>query len=92
MLRFRDYIYRGMGTSKVTWGILLHCSKAFYKIDYLAEKLYKSNFFVQALKLIHNYLSERKQFVQVDDKSSFVKRNNFGVIQGSILLPSLFKL
>ena len=81
-----------MSTSKVTLGILLHCSKAFHKIDHLAEKLYKSNFSVQALKLIHSYLSERKQFVQVDNKSSFVKRNNFGVTQGSILLPSLFKL
>ena len=61
-------------------------------MDHLAEKFCKSNLSVQAWKLIHSYLSEQKQFVQVDNKSSFVKRNNFGVTHGSILLPSLFKL
>ena len=47
---------------------------------------------MQALKLIHSYVSKQKQFVQVDDKSSSVKLNNFGVPQGSILGPVLFNL
>ena len=46
----------------------------------------------QALKLIHSYASEWKQFVQVDDKSLSVKINNFGVPQGSILGSVLFSL
>ena len=47
---------------------------------------------MQALKLIHSYISERKQFVKVDDKILSVKRNNFGVTQGNILGPVLFNL
>ena len=58
----------------------------------LLEKLQKSNFSVQALKIIHSYVSERNQFVQVDDKISSLKLNNFGVPQGSILGPALFNL
>ena len=58
----------------------------------LLEKLHKLNFSVQALKLIHSHVSERKQFVQVHDKSSTVKLSNFGVPQGSILGPALLNL
>ena len=52
----------------------------------------KLNFSKQALRPIHSYVSERKQFVQVDDKSSSIKLNNFGVPQGRILGPVLFNL
>ena len=83
-----------MNTHEVTLGILLDYSKTFDAIDHLTllEKLHKLNFSVQALKLIHSYVSKQKQFVQVDDKSSSVKLNNFGVPQGSILGPVLFNL
>ena len=94
LLKFRDNIKRAMNTSEVTLGILLEDSKAFDTIDQLTllEKLHMLNFSVQASKLIHSYVSERKQFVQVDDKSSSDKLNNFGVPQGSILGPDLFNL
>ena len=90
--KFRDDIKRAMNTSEATLGILLDYSKAFDTIDHLTllEKLHKLNFYVKALKLIHSYVSERQQFVQIDDKSSSVKLNNFGVPQGSILGPVLF--
>ena len=79
-----------MNTSEVTPIILLDCSQAFVIIDQLTlEKLHKLNFSVQALKLIHSYVSERKQFVQVDDKSSSEKLNNFGVPQGKMFGPVL---
>ena len=83
-----------MNTSEITLGILLDYSKAFDTIDHLTllEKLHKLNFSVQALKLIHSYVSDRKQFVQVDDKSSSVNLYSFGVPQDSILGPVLFNL
>ena len=76
-----------MKTSKVILGILLDYSKPFDTIDHLTllVKLHKLNFSKQALKLIHSDVSERKQFVQVDSKSSSVKLNNFSVSQVSIL-------
>ena len=69
--KFRDDIKRAMKTSEVTLGTLLYYSKAFNTIDHLTllEKLHKLNFSVQGIKLIHSYVSERKEFVQVDDKS-----------------------
>ena len=83
-----------MNTSEVTLEILLEYSKAFHAIDHLTllQKLHKLIISVQALKLIHSYVSERNQFVQVDHKSSSVKLNKFGVPQGSILGPVLFQL
>ena len=83
-----------MNTSEVTLGILLDYSKVFDTIDdrTLLEKLHKLNISKQALKLIYSYVSERKQFVHIDDKSSFVKLNNSGVPRGSILGPVLFNL
>ena len=94
LLKSRDDIKRPMNTSEVTLGIPLDYSKPFDTIDHqtLLEKLHKLNIFVQAFKLIHNYVSERKQFVQVDDKSKSVKLNNFDVPQGSILGPVFFNL
>ena len=93
LLKFRHNIKQAMNTSKVTLIILLDCSQAFVIIDQLTlEKLHKLNFSVQALKLIHSYVSERKQFVQVDDKSSSEKLNQFGVPRGKIFGPVLFNL
>ena len=94
LLKFRHDIKPAINTSEVTLGVLLDYSKAFDTIDHLLllEKLHKSNFSVQALKLIQSYVSERKQFVQVDDKASSVKINNIGVPQSSVLGPLLFNL
>ena len=70
----------------------LYYSKAFIDtIDHLSlsEKFQKLNFYKQP-KVIHSYVSEWKQFVQVDDKTSSVKLSDLGVPQDSILGPVLF--
>ena len=83
-----------MNTNKVTLGTLLDFSKAFDTIDHLTllQKLYEMNFSVEALKLIQSCISERRQYVQIDDKTSSTQLNNFGVPQGGILGPVLFSL
>ena len=41
--------------------------------------------------MVH-YLSDRRQFVQIDDKTSSIETILFGVPQGSILGPFIFNL
>ena len=48
--------------------------------------------FTDALKLIHNYLSNRKQRVKVNDAYSSWKDIFYSVPQGSILSPLLFNI
>ena len=94
LLKIRDDIKRAMNKSEVTLAILIDHSNAFDTIDQniLLEKLLKYNFSPQAIEIIFSYVSDRKQYVQVDDKSSEMSNMYFGVPQGSILGPVLFNL
>ena len=68
--------------------------QAFDTVDYriLLEHLSNLGFSRQVLFLIGDYLSNRKQYAQIDDKSSNKLDVQFGVPQGSILGPILFNL
>ena len=87
LLKIRDYIKRAMNKSEVTLGILIDYSKAFDTIDQniLLEKILKFNFSPQAVEIIFSYISDCKQYVQVDNKSSEISNMYFGVPQGSTL-------
>ena len=65
-LKSRDDIKHAMNTTEVTLGILLDYFQVFDTIDHLTllEMLHMLNLSVQASKLMHSYVSERKQFVQ----------------------------
>ena len=67
-------------------------SKAFDTLDHniLLSKLQFYGFTNSALKLCKNYLSDRKQFVQINNAKSFEADITMGVPQGSILGPLLF--
>ena len=74
--------------------LLTDLSKAFDCLNHelLIAKLNAYGFTLPVLKLIHNYLSNRKQRVQVNDSYSLCQDILFGVPQGSILGPLLFNV
>ena len=66
----------------------------FARIDHklLITKLNAYGFSLTALKLVHNYLSNRKQRTKINSTYSSLLEIIFGVPQGSILGPLLFNI
>ena len=89
LLKLKDDISKEMKKGEVA--ILADFSKAF---DYrtLLRELHAIVFSKRLLYLFIDYLSNRQQLVQIDDKMSEKLQINFGVPQGSILGPVLFNL
>ena len=74
--------------------VLTDLSKDFDCIlyDLIIAKLEAYGFQIDAWKLIHDYLSNRKQTVKINDTYSSWKDIFYGVSQGSILGPLLFNI
>ena len=72
--------------------MLTDLSKTFYCLNHelLIAKLNAYGFTLLALKLVHGYLSDRKQRTRVNNSYSTWFELLFGVPQGSILGPLLF--
>ena len=91
-LELTDLILEDMDNGKTPIAIFLDISKAFDTINHqkLLTKLYHYGIYGTPLKLIHSYLSNRKQCVIFDDILSNTLDIKTGVPQGSILGPIFF--
>ena len=85
---------RSVDNSKMFGALLTDLSKAFDCFDHelLITKLNAYGFSLIALKLVHNYLSNRKQRTKINSTYSSLLEIIFGVPQGSILGPLLFNV
>ena len=87
ILSLVDYLINTFENNKLTCEILLDISKAFDTIDHNIQlsKLYKYGIRGNMLNWVRNYLSNRYQFVSINNISSSFIRIECGVPRGSIL-------
>ena len=86
--KWKNYVDKG----KFFLAFLTDLSKAFDCLNHelLTAKLNAYGFTLPALRLIHDYLSNRKQRTKIDDNYSSWSEILLSVPQGSILGPLLF--
>ena len=86
--------YEAVESNNYMMSIFLDFSRAFDTLSHniLMKKLYHYGFRGKTFDWIENYLTNRKQFVQYNDKVSKLANIVNGVPQGSILGPLLFIL
>ena len=87
-----DRILIEMDKNDIPVNIYLDLSKAFDTLDHniLLEKLHYYGVQDTELRLMKSYLSNRKQYVDIENSSSDLLTVKTGVPQGSILGPLLF--
>ena len=85
---------RSIDNSKMFGALLTDLLKAFDCLDHelLIAKLNAYGFSLTALKLVHNYLSNRKKRTKINQQYSSLLEITFGATQGSILGPLLFNI
>ena len=95
LLVIRDDLLRAMKRGEVSLMVFADYSKAFDTavcFKTVLTKMYALGFSNEFLTWMVHYLSDRRQFVQIDDKTSSIDTVLFGVPQGSILGPFIFNL
>ena len=91
-LELIDRVNTEMDNNEIPFNIYLDLSKAFDTLDHtiLLDKLHYYGVRNTPLDLFKNYLTNRKQYVEIDSVKSKMGEIQTGVPQGSILGPLLF--
>ena len=94
LLGIKDDIICAMKKREISLMVLADYSKAFDTVGLqsIIGKMHKLNFSKSFLIWVLNYMSNREQFVQIDDRTSSKMTVHFGIPQGSILGPLFFNL
>ena len=91
-MNLRFSLYSHLDQHEVVVGMYFDLQKAFDTVDHkiLLEKLYNCGIRGIVHDWFQNYLSNRKQFVSINNIDSNLGNINCGVPQGSVLGPLLF--
>ena len=94
LLGIRDDLLRAMKRGEVCLMVFADYSKAFGTVCFktVLTKMHALGFSNEFLAWTVHYLSDRRQFVQIDNKTSSIQTVLFSVQQGSILGPFIFNL
>ena len=96
IFEYFEYDLKSLDDKELIIGLFLDLSKAFDCVDFeiLITKLYRCGIRGLPLRLIENYLNNRKQYVSLITKNGEIRSDlrdvNIGIPQGSILGPLLF--
>ena len=93
-LELIDRLLNQLNARKIPTNLYLDLSKAFDSIshDILLDKLRYYGVTDGSIQLLKSYLSNRKQYVQIDGLMSSMQYIQTGIPQGSIVRPLLFSI
>ena len=94
ILRITEYATLEINKNRITVASFLDLNKAFDTVWHqgLIMKMHKLNFPLHIIKMIWNYINNRKFHVKVNQTNSATHDISAGVPQGSVLGPILFNI